>query len=60
MFPYFMTDNSDMEEVKTKRSVADMNKGPGDLDVALKRVNSYLINLDCNECYVFDYRNSYV
>ncbi len=39
MLPYYMTDNSDFSEVKNKRSVSDMNKSPGDLDVALKRVN---------------------
>ena len=43
MLPYFMTENSDFAEVKNKRSVADMKKSPGNLDVALMKVKSSFI-----------------
>jgi len=38
MLPYYLTENTDFSEVKTKRSITDMKKGPGDLEVALQRV----------------------
>lgn len=41
MLPYYFTDNSDFEEIKSKRSVADMNKNAGDLAVALSKVSYY-------------------
>ncbi len=40
MLPYYMTENSDFSEVKSIRSIADIKKGPGDLEVALTRVKS--------------------
>ena len=43
MVPYFMTENSDFAEVKIKRSIADMKKSPGNLDVAIMKVKLSLI-----------------
>jgi hypothetical protein len=39
MVPYFMTQNSDFAEVKNRRSVEDIKKSPGDLNVAITKVN---------------------
>ena len=38
MLPYFLTENSDFSEIKNKRSVEDMKKTPGNLDVAIMKV----------------------
>ena len=44
MVPYFMTENSDFAEVKNKRSITDMKKSPGNLDVAIMKVKSSFIS----------------
>ncbi len=42
MLPYYMSENSDFSEVKNRRSVEDMKKGPGDLSVAITKVLSII------------------
>ena len=39
MVPYFMTENTDFAEVKNRRSVEDIKKSPGNLEVAITKVN---------------------
>ena len=39
MVPYFLTENSDFSEVKNRRSVDDIKKSPGNLNVAITKVN---------------------
>ncbi len=46
MLPYFMTENSDFAEVKNRRSVADIKKSPGNLDVAIMKVTINIKFLD--------------
>ncbi len=38
MLPYFLSENSDFEEVKKKRSVADINKSAKDLPIDFFKV----------------------
>ena len=38
MLPYYLTENEDFTEIKKKRSVEDMKKTPGDLEVAITKV----------------------
>jgi hypothetical protein len=39
LLPYFLTDNEDFAVIKSRRSVADINKSAGELAVAFTKVN---------------------
>ena len=43
MLPYFLTENSDFAEIKNRRSVADISKSPGNLDVAIMKVKLFFM-----------------